>query len=160
MPPQFIVLHHTGRWPAAKYLSTDMSSDVSSHRYIEPLRPIMKLVDDNLIAYTQGFADVGPWTDLGSKNFNVVSLSIEMAYDPDRDKIWSPWVVWYTACQVCEWWGRYGLLPVVYHWQIDARKNDPIRFPRAMFDQWLAQLVARAMTNQLASWPSWVTPAG
>jgi N-acetyl-anhydromuramyl-L-alanine amidase AmpD len=159
MPPQFIVLHHTGRWPAVRYLTTDMSSDVSSHRYIEPYYSIMKLVDDDLIAYTQGFADVGPWSDKFAKNFNAVSLSIEMAYDPMRDTAWSPQVVWLAACQCCEWWGKYGLLPIVYHSQIDIRKDDPLRFPRTIFDGYLIQLTTRAMTNRLPNWePDFATP--
>lgn len=152
MPPEFIVLHHTGAWPALHWLTTDPKSDVSAHRYIEPGMPIYKLVDDSRVAYTQGFADVGPFSDQKRRNFNPVCLSIEGCFDPNKAQSWNDDVVWKMACQCCEWWGAYGLLPIVCHWQVDERKDDPLRFPRGVFDSYLLDLSTRAFTGRLLSW--------
>lgn len=150
--PQFIVLHHTGGWPALNWLTTSAGSNVSSHRYIEPNKPIYKLVSDNNVAYTQGYADVGPWSDSKSLNFNQVCLSIEGCFNPDIEKDWYIDVVWKMACQTVSWWGEYGFLPVVYHWQIDDRKDDPVRFPRRRFDGFVAALTLWALSGSLRTW--------
>lgn len=159
MPPQMIVLHHTGAWPALRWLTTDRKSNVSAHRYIEPHKPIYKLVPDERVAYTQGYADVGPWSDAGGLAFNPVCLSIEGCFDPTIERTWNVDVVWKMACQCCEWWGLYGFIPILYHWQVDKRKDDPAHFPRAVFDAWLGQLVYRAIGNQLKTWvPEYALP--
>lgn len=152
MPPQFIVLHHTGPYPALHWLTTDPKSDVSAHRYIEPGVPIYKLVPDDHVAYTQGFADVGPWSDAKPRNFNSVALSIEGCFDPSKGVPWSDDVVWKMAVQCTEWIGLYGMLPIVYHGQVDDRKDDPARFPRVTFDTYLVDLVSRAWLGKLPSW--------
>jgi hypothetical protein len=150
--PQFIVLHHTGPWPALVWLTTDDRSDVSAHRYIEPYKPIYKLVDDTRIANTQGYADVGPWSDKKPANFNRVCLSIEGCFNPQVDKVWSLDVVYKMACQTVEWVGRYGLLPIVYHWQVDDRKDDPARFPRSLFDTMVMRGIALGLVDKLTNW--------
>lgn len=152
MPPQFIVLHHTGPWPALNWLTVSAKSDVSAHRYIEPGGMLYKCVADEYVANTAGYADVGPWSDQGGANFNLVALQIEGAYNPATELVWSPSVVFYMACQCVEWIGKYGLLPIVYHSQVDSRKDDPKNFPRGMFDQFVARGIMYGMLNTLNNW--------
>lgn len=152
MPPQFIVLHHTGAWPALGWLTTDVRSDVSCHRYVQPGIKICKVVPDDCIAYCAGFADVGPWSDAFGANFNTVSLHIEMCYDPNKDTSWNRGVILSGACQCVEWIGRYGLLPIVYHSQVDRRKDDPAHFPRGTFDYMVARGIGLGMDNRLIEW--------
>jgi N-acetylmuramoyl-L-alanine amidase len=152
MPPQFIVLHHTGPWPALNWLTINRDSDVSCHRYIEPGKPIYKVVPDTMVANCAGFADVGPWSDVGGANFNLVSLHIEMAYNPLKDRGYAHDIIFMAACQTLEWFGLYGLLPILYHKQVDSRKSDPANFPRQEYDTLLLRGIRLAMSNQLTSW--------
>jgi hypothetical protein len=66
---------------------------------------------------------------------NEVSLSIELEHHHLTRKGYPTDLLEKTALQITEWWGLYGLLPVVYHSQIQSNKHDPAEFPRSELDQ-------------------------
>jgi N-acetyl-anhydromuramyl-L-alanine amidase AmpD len=132
---RFVVLHSTGGTDSKLWLSrtSPLAHPVSCHRLISKTGQIIKIVGDDEIAWTQGFARVGP---LPRKNeqgvyiesMNNWSLSIELE---NLDDYHDPYpIVQITACvnQVAEWIGAYGLLPIVAHAWIDSEKHDPAGF--------------------------------
>jgi N-acetyl-anhydromuramyl-L-alanine amidase AmpD len=132
---RWIVLHSTGGTNSKLWLSrtSSLSAPVSCHRLITKSGQIIKIVSDEEVAYTQGFARVGP---LPRKNeqgvyiesMNNWSLSIEME---NLDNYTDPYpAVQITACiaQCVEWIGAYGELPIVAHAWIDENKHDPAGF--------------------------------
>jgi N-acetyl-anhydromuramyl-L-alanine amidase AmpD len=129
----FIFFHHTGGRDSRAWLSKTSSPPVSCHRLISRNGTIYKIVPDHLVAFTQGPADIGPIPENG-ENANQRGLSIEFE-NLGNGQDWPEAQLRSGAAQVVEWWGAYGWLPILYHKQVQANKNDPYGFPRDRFDR-------------------------
>lgn len=132
---KLIVLHSTVGTDSRKWLSTDPASNVSVHRLIAKSGTVYKLVPDENIAQHVGFSREG--NDL---NLNDLALGIELenlnnGVDPYPD------IQLRMCCaQICEWWGKFGFLPVVPHSLIDtAGKTDPAGLNWTRFNQLLVE---------------------
>jgi N-acetylmuramoyl-L-alanine amidase len=133
--PLVIVLHATGGVNSLDWLTRSPQSDVSSHRLITKGGLIYKLVADELVAHTQGYGNIGRYRSTEALGLNDIALSIELEnMNTGRDPYPEAQLV---ACahQVHEWYGKYGLLPVLSHALVDGRKNDPLGFPWRRFHQ-------------------------
>lgn len=133
MPPQFIYLHATGGVNSLAWLSKTSQPPVSSHRLISKLGTVYKLVDDHREAYTQGYGVMGRHIPHGLVTCNTDGLSIELENLDVVTDTYPVVQVIKCAMQVWEWWGKYGLLPVLSHYDVDTRKVDPAFFPWAVF---------------------------
>lgn len=135
---RFIYLHATARAApgnSALWLSTSSKPPVSCHRLIDRDGTIYKIVPDEWIAYTQGNGVMGV-RSREHRNLNTDGLSIELE---NENRIRAPYDPYPSlqlrslTLQVIEWWGLYGILPVLYHSDVDAAKHDPSGFPRDIF---------------------------
>ena len=131
----FIILHHTGGTNSLNWLSTTSpdNNPVSCHRLIDRDGRIFKIVPDDKTAYTQGPAHIGP-LPMATMNLNNFALSIEFE-NLGNGEVYPDAQLQAGAAQIVEWWGLYGFLPVLYHKQVQADKNDPFAFPRNRIDQ-------------------------
>jgi N-acetylmuramoyl-L-alanine amidase len=121
---RFIVLHATGGTNSLNWLSTTSSPPVSIHRLITKSGAIYKIVPDEVAAYHAGPARVGPLPSADA-NVNNWSLGIEIENLNDGRDPYPAAQLDSAALQIVEWWGAYGLLPLVAHAWIDSRKHDP-----------------------------------
>jgi len=133
MPPQFIVLHTTEGRDSRAFLTTTPGSGVSCHRLIRTGERIYKILPDDVVAWTQGPARVGAFGTWGRLNMNDVSLSIELEHLSIAAMAYPTDVIAKTAAQCLSWWSEYGLIPIVYHWQIQSNKSDPPAWPYERF---------------------------
>lgn len=139
----FIFLHHSGGTNSVAWLSTTSSPPVSCHRLISRIGVIYKIVPDHLVAFTQGPADIGPIPENG-ENANQRGLSIEFE-NLGNGQDWPDAQLKSGAKQVVEWWGAYGWLPILYHRQVQANKNDPYGFPRERFDRYVLDYLKQVL---------------
>lgn len=123
---RFIVIHATGGTNSLDWLSTTSpaTAPVSIHRLVAKDGTIYKIVPDDVTAYHAGPSHVGPLPGDG-QNVNNWSLGIELENRNDGRDLYPTAQLDSAAAQVVEWWGAYGLLPIVAHAWIDARKHDP-----------------------------------
>jgi N-acetyl-anhydromuramyl-L-alanine amidase AmpD len=141
MPPCFIYLHATAGTDSLKWLRATSSPAVSCHRLIAKDGTIYKILPDELMAWTQGYGWMGERGPGRATTCNTDGLSLEFentntGYDP------YPLIqVLQGARQCYEWWGLYGLLPILNHADVDPRKDDPRGFPRRVFDGYLRDLI-------------------
>lgn len=127
---QAIVLHHTGGANSLSWLSTSPNSGVSIHALIKKDGTIYRIVPDGQNAWHVGRSALGNYGRGGSKgSCNEICLGIEIEnWGNGKDE--------YTAAQynsigwqICQWWNKYGDLPVVTHELIDTGgKRDPYAF--------------------------------
>jgi N-acetyl-anhydromuramyl-L-alanine amidase AmpD len=109
---------------------------VSCNRLIAKDGTNYKIVDDEDTAWAQGYGMMGPYVPRGTFTCNDIGLSIELENLNNGSDKWPDAQLNMCAAQIVEWFGRYGFLPVVAHWQIDTRKTDPRDFPwPALYDR-------------------------
>lgn len=132
-PMGFIVLHHTGGVDSRDWLTHTSSPPVSCNRLITKDGTVYKIVRDEDTAWAQGFSTVGPYQKNGPYTMNDVGLSIELENLGNGKDSYPESQIMSTVLQCAEWWGMYGLLPIVGHGQIDSRKVDPRGFPWSRF---------------------------
>lgn len=140
-----ICLHDTVGTDSRAWLTTTPGSNASAHRLIARDGTIYKLVDDKDTAWTNGPSKM--YTSPGSlSNQNASYLTIEMEHHYKLTPDWPEAQIAACARQVVEWWGFVGFLPVVYHWQVQGNKVDPINFPFGVFHRnlvsWLKQCLS------------------
>lgn len=132
LPAAVICLHDTGGTNSLDYLSRTPGSKRSAHRLISRAGRNYKLVQDKDTAWTNGPSQL--YTRPGTKaNQLSIYLTIEMEHLHAQDPSWPAEQVRMAAWQVCEWWGFFGFLPVVGHWQVQGNKVDPQGFPWGAF---------------------------
>ena len=142
-----IVLHHTAGIDSLKWLSTASSPSVSCHRLINKAGTIYKIVPDEDTAYCAGFGIIGPIDPDANdpagiaRNLNFVSLNIELENLGNGNDPYPAAQLQSCAAQIVEWWGKYGLLPILYHKHVDANKNDPRGLDRADLDRRILTLL-------------------
>lgn len=133
--PFLIIIHHSGGTWSGPWLSTTKGSGVSTHRLISKAGVIRKIVADEDTAWTAGFGTVGPVDPDGNdppgvaRNLNQITLNIEFENLGTGQDPYPAAQLNAGAKQVVEWWGKYGLIGILGHGQVDARKNDPLGFP-------------------------------
>ncbi|HEY1016423.1 MAG TPA: peptidoglycan recognition family protein [Herpetosiphonaceae bacterium] len=126
-----IVLHHTGGRDSLAWLTRTSSPPVSTQRLINKAGTIFKLMEDNDVAYTAGYGVIGPIDPDGNdpagvpSNLNWGSLNIELENLGDGRDPFTIAQMQACADQIVEWWGRFGLLGVLAHREVDSRKEDP-----------------------------------
>jgi N-acetyl-anhydromuramyl-L-alanine amidase AmpD len=137
---RFIVLHHTGGTDSKLWLSrtSPLSKPVSVQRLITKTGKNIKIADDDEVAWTQGFARIGPLprkTPQGAtiESVNDWALAIEFENLGDGKDPYPTPQLEMGAAQVVEWWGAYGFMALVAHAWIDENKNDPLGFPWDLF---------------------------
>lgn len=125
-----ICLHHTGGTNSLAWLSTSPNSSVSIHVLVAKNGTIYRIVPDGEQAWHVGKSAVGDYGRGGSKGSpNEICLGIEIenkgnGADPYTDAQYIS-VGW----QICQWWNKYGDLPVLTHELIDLQgKRDPYNF--------------------------------
>lgn len=136
---RWIVLHHTGGTDSRKWLSTTSQPPVSVQRLITKVGQNIKIVPDHEVAFTQGPAQIRnlPRQQGGRtvETVNEWALAIEFE-NLGNGKDPYPLVQLDMGARQCvEWWGAYGLLPIVGHGWIQTNKNDPAGFPWEQFYQ-------------------------
>ena len=139
--PRIIVMHHTAGTDSRKWLSTTSPLDnpVSTHRLIDKYGRNIKIVADEDTAYCAGFGIIGAIDPdrIDPKgvapNLNFVSLHIELENLGTGKDPYPQVQMSMAADQVVEWWGKYGLLPVLGHAEVDPIKNDPKGFDWQLF---------------------------
>lgn len=136
---RWIVLHHTGGTNSDAWLSTTSNPPVSVQRLIKKSGENIKIVQDGDTAYTQGPAQI---KNLPRKQNGVVvesvndwALAIEFENLGNGHDPYPAAQLDMGARQCVEWWGAYGLIPIVGHGWIQTDKNDPAGFPWAEFYQ-------------------------
>jgi N-acetyl-anhydromuramyl-L-alanine amidase AmpD len=140
----FIILHDTGGTDSVKWLAGTSNNPIASaHRLINRAGAIIKIVPDHYVAYTQGFGSMGGYPDneRNTDDLNRVSLSIEF----ERLKSQSHTIEQLRsgAKQVVEWYGAHDMPSLLYHWQIDNRKDDPYTFDRRLFMDFVLNELAK-----------------
>lgn len=132
--PRYIAIHHTGGTNSGPWLTYASKPAVSCHRLIAKNGTIYKVVKDEDTAFCAGFAVVGP-VDPDTNdpagvatNFNLCSLNIELENLGTGRDPYPLLQMQACAAQVTEWFGKYGVLALVGHGWVDARKNDPLGF--------------------------------
>lgn len=139
--PLAIILHHTGGTDSRAWLSRTSSPPVSTHRLIDKAGTIYKIVPDEDTAYTAGYGIIGPVDpdarDPGgvARNLNYVSLNIELENAGTGRDPYPAVQLQSCALQIAEWWGKYGLLPILYHSHVDGNKDDPRGLDRTDLDR-------------------------
>jgi N-acetyl-anhydromuramyl-L-alanine amidase AmpD len=141
LPARLIVIHATGGTDSRAWLSTTSWPPVSCHRLIGKAGELYKMVPDDVMAWTQGPARIGPWGRLASHNVNEIALSIELENLNDGKDEYPLHQVAVCAAQCFEWWGANGLIPIVGHEFIQANKTDPKGFPWLEFYQAMTDLM-------------------
>lgn len=127
--PRVIILHHTGGIDSTLWLTKTSAPPVSCNRLIGRDGSIYKIVADGDTAYAQGNSTMGPYHKDGVLSMNDIGLSIELENLGNGIERYPDLQVYSCALQVHEWWGKYGLLPVLGHRMVDTRKTDPRDFP-------------------------------
>jgi len=128
----YIVLHATvgGLESSLNWLTVNPNSTVSIHRLIDddPQGTIYKVCDDLTIANHVGYSRIG------NKTPNPNALGIEFVNRNDGVDVYGPAQIESGVLQVREWYGIYGVLPILTHAQIDTKgKTDPKAFPMELF---------------------------
>lgn len=126
----YIVLHATvgGLESSLNWLTTNPASYVSTHRLIDRTSAIYKICDDLTIANHVGYSR------MGNKSPNPNALGIEFVNTNSGFDPYPAPQIEAGVLQVREWYGLYGALPILSHWQIDTKgKTDPAGFPWALF---------------------------
>lgn len=130
---EFIIIHDTEGTNSLRWLSETSIPPVSVHRLIARDGTIYKIVDDKDTAYGAGYGSLG-----GNgyyRSLNERSLQIELENLGTKGNQEYPIAqLQSTALQIVEWYGLYGVLPILYHSMVDIRKRDPYRFPRQVLD--------------------------
>lgn len=132
---KIMILHATAGplQSSLDWLTTNPASSVSVHRLIDRDGTIYKLADDDRVCNHVGFSRMGNTT-----NLNPFSLGIELVNRNDGRDPYPHAQLRSTAFQVAEWYGRYGMLPIVSHASVDTKgKSDPAGFPWAIWYQLL-----------------------
>jgi N-acetylmuramoyl-L-alanine amidase len=142
MPPRMIVMHATAGTDSAAWLSTTSQPPVSSHVLIKKTGQVIRIVQDDQVAWHAGVSKLYPYGGTGQPSINAVSLGVELE---NLDTIGDSYPVVQTqaAAAVCyRWWKQYGAIPIVTHAQIaPLRKKDPQFFPWAVFWDHLYSLI-------------------
>lgn len=147
LKPECIILHHTGGVDSLAWLSTTSSPPVSCHRLISKAGTIYKIVDDDDTAYCAGYGLIGPVDPDASdppgiaRNLNQISLNIELENLGNGSDPYPAAQLQSCALQIMEWVGLYGWLPILYHKQVDANKQDPRGLDRPDLDRRILALL-------------------
>lgn len=129
LKPQVIILHATGGTDSRKWLSTDPSSNVSIHRLIMKSGDLYKIVPDESIAHHVGYSRLGTRSNLNSIALGIEFENLNSGTDP-----YPAAQLRMGVLQIIEWWGKFGLLPILTHAQVDTTgKTDPAGFPWSQF---------------------------
>lgn len=137
MPPEVIVLHHTGSagpsFNQIEYLRSN-SRGVSIHCIIAKDGRRTRMVNDEVIAFHVGFSAIG---SLGNRSANAMSLGIEIMNSGSKS-VPDPYPhaqVDSTAEQVAIWLKKFPTIQMITpHAGIDTKgKYDPYAFPWATF---------------------------
>lgn len=132
LPARVICLHDTVGTNSLDWLARTPGSNASAHRLISRSGHIYKLVGDQDTAWTNGPSQL--YTLPGSRaNQLSIYLTIEMEHKHDADPTWPDAQVAAAAAQCVEWYGYFGILPIVSHWQVQGNKVDPQGFPWESF---------------------------
>lgn len=138
--PVWIGLHATAGIDSLAYLTTTPGSAASAHFLVPKTGPVIRLVRDEDVAWTNGpsLVNVIPQQH---PNPNLGALTIEVE---NRNNGTDPYPypqVERTARIIVAWWAKYGYLPVIKHWLVQLDKTDPRGWPDAIFSGYLMQLV-------------------
>lgn len=146
---EFIFIHDTDGTDSRDWLTVSPRSDgASAHRLIRRTAgEHYKLMDDLVVANTQGYGTIGEYKPGKAVNLNTRGLSVELERAGTQG---------YTAWQMAEvvrlcgeWWGLYGPLPILSHRVVDpARRRDPVGFPWPEFYRRLLAYVAPFVVAQ------------
>jgi N-acetyl-anhydromuramyl-L-alanine amidase AmpD len=133
-----ICLHDTVGVNSLDWLSKTPGSNASVNRLIDRNGRIIKIVNDSDSPWTNGPSQM--YTAPGSKgnqlsNYLTIELEHHFRLTPD----WPEAQIRSCAWQVVEWWGFYGFIPVVYHWQVQGNKQDPINFPFGVHSKFITE---------------------
>lgn len=144
---RWIVLHHTGGTDSKLWLSrtSPLDKPVSVQRLITKRGENIKIAGDDEVAWTQGPARIGALPRYNPQgvlleSVNDWALAIEFENLGDGRDPYPAAQLDMGAAQCVEWWGAYGLIPIVAHAWIQADKNDPLGFP---WDDFYHRLWAR-----------------
>jgi N-acetyl-anhydromuramyl-L-alanine amidase AmpD len=141
-PISCIVIHATAGTNSLDWLTWQSPVDkaVSVHRLISKDGRIFKIVSDVDTAWHAGPSQ--RWQGIGDQvfNMNAVSLGIELENRNTKDDLYPTAQLASCGRQIVEWWGKYGFLPVVYHYEVQANKEDPRFLQRSTLSYyiWLA----------------------
>lgn len=138
----YIVLHATvGSFSSSlDWLTVNPDSNVSIHRLIDQDGTIYKICDDLVIANHVGYSR------MGNKSPNPNALGIEFVNSNSGHEPYENAQIESGVLQVREWYGLYGALPILSHWQIDTNgKTDPAGFPWSQFYQRLYARLAEVL---------------
>src|ERR1044072_5237727 len=128
---RLIVLHATvgGLVSSLSWLTTNPTSNVSTHRLIDQDGSIYKICDDVTIANHVGYSRVGKKLGLKLQALGIEFVNSNSGADPYESAQIESGVL-----QVREWYGLYGVVPIVSHASICAQvKRDPPNFPLTFF---------------------------
>lgn len=138
-PISVIVIHATAGRDSLDWLTwqSPAGKEVSIHRLIQKDGTIIKIVPDNATAYHAGPSQ--RWQSVQSIDYNMnsVSLGIELENLNTVDDRYPTAQLMSCGGQVVEWWGLYGFLPVVFHYEIQANKTDPRYLTRASLSKFI-----------------------
>lgn len=141
-----ICLHDTVGTDSRDWLTVTPGSNASANRLISRAGINYKLVDDKDTAWTNGPSQM--YTAPGTKahqNENYLTIELEHHWKLTPD--WPDVQIEGCAWQVVEWWGFYGILPVVYHWQVQGNKQDPINFPWGTFQRFVVARLKQCLSS-------------
>lgn len=139
-PISCIVLHATAGVDSRDWLtySSPRGKEVSIHRLIQKDGRIYKIVADENTAWHAGPGQA--WQTIGTSelNLNSVSLGIELENLNVAGDKYTP--VQLLACvgQIVEWWGLYGFLPLLRHYEVQENKKDPQHLPWVQLQELIA----------------------
>ena len=123
---RYIVLHSTvgSLTSSLDWLTVNPNSTVSTHRLIHTNGDIYKICDDLTIANHVGYSR------MGNKSPNPYALGIEFVNSNSGSDPYELAQLKSGVAQVVEWYGLYGVLPILSHAEIDTKgKTDPAGFP-------------------------------
>lgn len=138
-PISCIVIHATGGTNSLGWLTKDspQGREVSIHRLITKRGTIHKIVSDEDTAWHAGPGH--RWQTLGLRelNLNSVSLGIELENLNVAGDSYPPAQLAALVAQVVEWFGLYGFLPLLRHYEVQSNKTDPQHLPWIRFQSLL-----------------------
>lgn len=145
LTPLYIIIHATAGRNSLKWLTTQSNPPVSVHRLIARDGTIYKIVDDSRVAWHTGHAIWFPNRLRILTNLNNLALGVELENLNDGKQDYTAQQMDALTRQVCEWFGKYGYLPILSHAAVDSRKSDPAGFNWTSF----MGMVARSITSSI-----------
>lgn len=146
LPVAAICLHDTVGTNSLDWLSRTPGSNASANRLISRAGIIYKLVQDADTPWTNGPSEL--YTTPGSRDFQkAIYLTIEMEHKHDLDPTWPDGQVQACAWQCVDWWGYYGPIPILSHWQVQHNKVDPQGFPFVKFRHFMVDRLRQCFSG-------------